>query len=65
MANGDMHRPNAFAAAAALREVRWLSDASLGRGILKGFFDNIRQSGAVPGELFMTSLTNSGFFHAT
>ena len=64
MGNGENHQPNAFAAAAALREVRWLGDPSLGRGILKSFFDNVRQNGQVPGQLYMTSLTNSGFFHA-
>ncbi|MCA8943101.1 MAG: hypothetical protein KDB80_11115 [Planctomycetes bacterium] len=62
--NGDLHIPNAYAAASALREVRWLADPSIGRGILKGFFGNVRQNGMVPGNLFMTSLTNPGFFHA-
>ncbi len=62
--NGQFHLPNSFAAAAALREVRWLQDANLGRGILKGFFDNVRQNGMVPGNLYMTSLTQCGFFHA-
>lgn len=64
MGSGDLHQPNAFSAAAALREARWLGDPTLGRGILKSFFDNVRQNGQVPGHLYMTSLTNSGFFHA-
>ena len=64
MGNGDYHLPVSFAAAAALREVRWIGDASIGRGILKGFFDNVRPGGMVPGNLFMTSLSECGFFHA-
>ena len=62
--SGDRHQPVSFSAPAIMREVRWLADPTLGRGILKGFFDNVRQNGMVPGRLYMTSLQNCDFFHA-
>ena len=49
---GEMHLPISFSAPAIMREARWLQDAAPARGILKGFFDNIRQNGMVPGHLF-------------
>lgn len=61
---GRFHHPVAFSAPAIMREARWLHDPSLGRGILKGFFDNIRQNGMVPGRLWLTSLQGSEFYHA-
>lgn len=61
---GLFHEPIAFSAPAIMREARWLSDPSLGRGLLKVFFDNIRQSGAVPGRVYLTALNNSDFYHA-
>ena len=62
--SGFFHEPIAFSAPAILREVRWLSDPALGRGIMRGFFENIRQNGMVPGRLYMTSLSGSDFYHA-
>jgi len=62
--SGLFHEPIAFSAPAILREVRWLSDPTLGRGILKGFFENVRQNGMVPGRLYMTALNNADFYHA-
>ncbi len=62
--NGKYHEPVAFSAPAAMRESRWLHDASLSRGILKGFFDNVRQNGMVPGRMYLTSFQNSDFYHA-
>lgn len=62
--NGLFHEPIAFSAPAILREVRWLSDPTLGRGILRGFFENVRQNGMVPGRLYMTSLSGADFYHA-
>jgi hypothetical protein len=62
--NGVFHEPVSFSAPAIMREARWLSDPTLARGILKGFFDNIRQNGMVPGRLYMTSLAGSDFYHA-
>jgi len=61
---GEFHQPVSFSAPAIMREARWLSDPSLARGILKGFFENIRQSGMVPGNLHLTSLQTCGFYHA-
>lgn len=61
---GPFHEPISFSAPAIMREARWLADPTLGRGILKGFFDNIRQNGMVPGRLSLTSLQNCGFYHA-
>ncbi|MBI5853071.1 MAG: hypothetical protein HZB39_18835 [Planctomycetes bacterium] len=62
--NGVFHEPIAFSAPAILREVRWLADATLGRGILRLFFDNLRQNGMVPGRVYMTSMTGTDFYHA-
>ena len=62
--SGLFHEPVAFSAPSILREVRWLSDPTLGRGILRGFFENVRQNGMVPGRLYLTSLSGSDFYHA-
>ncbi len=62
--SGYFHEPVSFSAPAIMRDARWLSDPSLARGILKGFFDNIRQNGMVPGRLYLTSLQNSDFYQA-
>lgn len=62
--NGLRHYPHAFSAAAALRDLRWCGDPSIPRGLVKLFFENVRQSGVIPGRLFMQDLKNSEFFHA-
>jgi hypothetical protein len=62
--SGLFHEPISFSAPAIMREARWLSDPWLARGILKSFFDNVRQSGAVPGRIYLTALTSSDFYHA-
>ena len=62
--NGPFHHPVSFAAPAIMREARWLSVPGVARGIIRGFFENIRQNGMVPGQLYLTGLQNSGFFHA-
>ncbi len=62
--NGPLHQPSAFAAPAVLREARWLQDPSLARGVVKSFFDNVRQNGMVPGRLYMTGFVSDEFFHA-
>jgi hypothetical protein len=62
--NGVFHEPIAFSAPAIMREARWLSDPTLARGILKGFFDNIRQNGMVPGRIYLSGLQNPDFYHA-
>ncbi len=62
--NGPFHQPIAFSAPAILREARWLTDPSLARGVIRSFFDNIRQSGMVPGRLYLTALSGSDFYHA-
>ncbi len=64
LGNGHLHVPNAFAAPAIMREARWLADPSVGRGILKGFFDNIRQNGMVPANLHLGALSNTEFVHS-
>ncbi|MHC4814761.1 MAG: MGH1-like glycoside hydrolase domain-containing protein [Planctomycetota bacterium] len=61
---GRFHRPHAFSAPATMREARWLTDPSYARGIVRVFFENIRQSGVVPGQICLTSLTDTDFFHA-
>ncbi len=62
--NGSFHHPVSFSAPALMREARWLNDPTLARGIIRSFFDNIRQNGMVPGHLYLTALQNAGFFHA-
>jgi hypothetical protein len=61
---GKFHEPIAFSAPAIMREARWLSEPTLGRGILKGFFDNIRQNGMVPARICLTSSQGADFYHA-
>lgn len=62
--NGLFHEPVSFSAPAILREARWLGDPTLARGTVKVFFENVRQSGMVPGRIYMTSLQGSDFYHA-
>ena len=47
-----------------MREARWLQDPTIARGIVKTFFESIRQSGMVPGRLYMTGLPTGDFCHA-
>ena len=61
---GHMHEVSARHAPALVREARWLTDPTHARGLLKVFFENIRQSGLVPGWIGLTKLTNTDFFHA-
>ncbi|MEM7200386.1 MAG: trehalase family glycosidase [Planctomycetota bacterium] len=61
---GEDHIPVAFSAPAILREARWLGDPTVGRGVLRGFFENVRQSGMVPGRLHLTSLSGVDHYHA-
>ena len=62
--SGHLHQVSAFHAPALIREARWLTDPTWARGLLKVFFENIRQSGLVPGWIGLTKLTNTDFFHA-
>jgi hypothetical protein len=62
--SGLFHEPIAFSAPAIMREARWLQDPALARGIIRGFFENVRQNGMVPGRLYMTALSNTDFYHA-
>src|SRR5690606_12737088 len=55
---------SAFEAPALVREARWLGDPSYARGLLKVFFENIRQSGMIPGWIGLTKLTNTDSFQA-
>ena len=61
---GRLHQVSAFDAPSLVREARWLADPTYARGLLKVFFENIRQSGLVPGWIGLTKLTNTDFFHA-
>ena len=61
---GQFHHPISFSAPAILRDARWLGDANIPRSQIKLFFENIRQSGVVPGQVYMHELKSSGFFHA-
>ncbi len=62
--NGLFHEPISYSAPAIMREARWLKDPTLGRGILKLFFENIHHSGQVPGRVYMSSLDGADFYHA-
>ncbi|MBK8980415.1 MAG: hypothetical protein IPM29_31320 [Planctomycetes bacterium] len=62
--NGLFHEPISFSSPAIVRDARWLSDPSLARGILKTFFENVKQNGMVPGRIYMTSLQGADFYHA-
>jgi hypothetical protein len=62
--NGLFHQPVAFSAPAIMREARWLRDPTLGRGILKLFFENVQHNGQVPGRVYMAGLEGADFYHA-
>ncbi|MEO0481203.1 MAG: trehalase family glycosidase [Planctomycetota bacterium] len=63
-ANTGEHVPMASSAAAAIREARWLQDPALARGILKSFFENVKQNGMVPNRLHMAGLQGVDYEHA-
>jgi hypothetical protein len=62
--NGRFHAPSAFVAPAIMREARWLNEPTLARGVIKVFFENLRQSGMVPGRVYMTAVEGNDFYHA-
>lgn len=62
--NGKYHVPVAFSAPAIMRDARWLNEPTLARGIIKVFFENLRQSGMVPGRVYMNAVEGNDFFHA-
>lgn len=55
---GPLHLPTAISGPAAIREARWLQDATLARGVLRSFFENVKQSGQVPAALSMLDTSN-------
>jgi hypothetical protein len=58
------HEPVSFSAPAIMRDARWYGDPTLARGILRCFFDNVKQNGMVPGRIHLTSLSGTDFYHA-
>ncbi len=61
---GFKHHVTAQSAPSIMREARWLADPTYARGLIKVFFENIRQNGMVPGVLSLGSLSQANFFHA-
>jgi hypothetical protein len=49
---GELHTPSALAAAANVRELRWLDSPELARGVLRGYFAHQRDDGSVPARIF-------------
>ena len=49
---GALHTPSAIAAPAQARELRWLDDPALARGVVRSFFAHQYSNGSVPAHLF-------------
>lgn len=61
---GALHEPTAASAACHVRELRWLSDPDLARGVLRTMFAHQRQDGAVPGRVYVNHVSEGDFYHA-
>ncbi len=62
--SGELHTPSALAAAAHVRELRWLDSPELARGVLRGLFAHQREDGSVPARIFADHRSQVGVAQA-
>jgi hypothetical protein len=61
---GAFHEPMAASAACHVRELRWLSDPDLARGVLRTMFGHQRQDGALRGRVYVNHVSETDFYHS-
>ncbi|HKG93585.1 MAG TPA: hypothetical protein VKA84_16875 [Gemmatimonadaceae bacterium] len=58
------HQPIAYSAPCHARELRWLDDPSLARGVLRTFFAHQKPDGSFHGRIYANHLAGTDFYHA-
>ncbi|HEY8795848.1 MAG TPA: hypothetical protein VIM15_12985 [Gemmatimonadaceae bacterium] len=61
---GELHTPSTLAAAAHVRELRWLDSPELARGVLRGLFAHQRDDGSMPAQIFADHRSETGVAQA-
>lgn len=61
---GSFHQPIAYSAQCHVRELRWLADPELARGVLRTMFAHQRPDGALHGRIYLDHLSGTDFYHA-
>ena len=58
------HVPITYSAQCHLRELRWLSDPTWARGVLRTFLDHQKPDGSFHGRIYVDHLEGTDFYHA-
>ncbi|MGQ0643620.1 MAG: MGH1-like glycoside hydrolase domain-containing protein [Gemmatimonadaceae bacterium] len=61
---GAFHQPIAYSAPGHVRELRWLADPELARGVLRTMFAHQRPDGSLHGRIYLNHLAQTDFYHA-
>lgn len=61
---GIFHQPIAYSAQCHVRELRWLADPELARGVLRTLFSHQRPDGSLHGRIYLDHLSGTDFYHA-
>ncbi|HJU72322.1 MAG TPA: trehalase family glycosidase [Gemmatimonadaceae bacterium] len=61
---GPFHQPIVASGPCHVRELRWLADAELARGVFRTAFANQRADGWIPGRIYFNHVTDTEFYHA-
>lgn len=61
---GFFHQPISYSAQCHARELRWLNDPAHARGVLRTFFGNQKDDGALHGRVYANHLTGTDYYHA-
>jgi hypothetical protein len=60
---GFFHNPISYSAPCHVRELRWLSDRALARGVLRTFFGHQKKDGKLHGRIYANHLEGTDFYH--
>lgn len=58
------HQPIAYSAPAHVRELRWLHDPDVARGVMRTMFAHQRPDGSLNGRVYLNHLSHTDFYHA-
>jgi hypothetical protein len=58
------HQPIAYSAPCHVRELRWLADPDVARGVLRTMFAHQRADGSLHGRVYLNHLAQTDFYHA-
>jgi hypothetical protein len=61
---GFFHEPITYSAQCHVRELRWLRDPELARGVLRTIFAHQKPDGALHGRIYVNHLQGTDFYHA-